>query len=393
MRILLVHNQYQLLGGEDIIFDTEASLLESYGHKVIRYTTHNDRIKEINSLALAQITIWNHQVYDEIRTLIQKEKPQVAHFHNTFPLISPSAYYAARKEGVPVVQTLHNFRLLCANGLFFRDGHICESCLTYKNPLPGIVHGCYRQSRTASAATALMVKFHAVLGTWSKAVDIFIAYSNFAHQKFLEGGLPAQKIAFKTNFLYPAPEPSTGTGGYALFVGRLAPEKGTQTLLKAWEHLGKTIPLKILGDGPLAPQVATAAERSPGVEWLGRKPMSEVYQMMGEAAFLIISSEWYETFGRVGIEALAKGTPLVVANIGALAELVEPRKNGLTYKPGDVEDLIAQVNWLIEHPQELKQMRQSAREDFEAKYTADDNYCRMMEIYQSTINNAISTIR
>ena len=357
MRILLVHNQYQQLGGEDTIFDTEADLLESYGHQVIRYTTHNDRIKEINPLTLAATTVWNHPVYNEIRTLIQREKPQVAHFHNTFPLISPAAYYAASQEGVPVVQTLHNFRLLCANGLFFRDGHVCESCLTNKNPLPGIIHGCYRESRTASAATAMMVKFHDLIGTWLKKVDVFIAYSNFAHQKFIEGGLPAKKIAFKTNFIYPAPEPGTGTGKYALFVGRLAPEKGTQTLLSAWEHLGKSIPLKILGDGPLAPQVAAAAERLPGVEWLGRRPISEVYELMGEAAFLIISSEWYETFGRVGIEALAKGTPLVVANIGALAELVVPQQNGLTYKPGDTEDLVSQVEWLLNHPQELQQMR------------------------------------
>ncbi len=220
MRILLVHNQYQQLGGEDTIFETEAGLLESYGHRVIRYTVHNNSISKMNPISLARASFWNNRVYDELKTLIQKEKPEVAHFHNTFPLISPAAYYAARKEGVPVVQTLHNFRLMCANGLFFRDGHVCESCLTYKNPLPGIVRSCYRQSRIASAAAVSTIKFHAILGTWLKAIDVFIAYSNFAHKKFIQGGLPAQKIAFKTNFLYPAPEPGMGDGNYALFVGR-----------------------------------------------------------------------------------------------------------------------------------------------------------------------------
>lgn len=381
MRILLIHNYYQQLGGEDIIFETEASLLESYGHQVIRYTTHNNRIKEMNPLALAKVTLWNNQSYDHLRQLIRREKIQVAHFHNIFPLISPAAYYAVHHEGIPVVQTLHNFRLLCANGLFFRNGHVCEDCLTKKTPLPGIVHGCYRQSRTASTASVMMVKLHSLLGTWSKIVDVFIAYSHFAHKKFIEGGLPAQKIHFKTNFLYPAPNPGTGTGNYALFVGRLAPEKGTQTMLSAWQKLGGKIPLKILGDGPLAPQVVAAAERHPGIEWLGRKPLSEVYQLMGEAAFLIISSEWYETFGRVGIEALAKGTPLVVANIGALAELVIPKQNGLTFRPGDTDDLVTQVQWLLDHPQKLQQMRQFARADFEAKYTAADNYQRLREIY------------
>ena len=381
MRILLIHNYYQQLGGEDIIFETEASLLESYGHQVIRYTTHNNRIKEMNPLALAKVTLWNKQAYDQLRQLIRREKIQVAHFHNTFPLISPAAYYAVHHEGIPVVQTLHNFRLLCANGLFFRNGHVCEDCLTKNTPLPGIVHSCYRQSRTASTASVMMVKLHSLLGTWSKIVDVFIAYSNFAHKKFIEGGLPAQKIHFKTNFLYPAPNPGTGTGNYALFVGRLAPEKGTQTMLSAWQKLAGKIPLKILGDGPLAPQVVAAAEKDPRIEWLGRKPLSEVYQLMGEAAFLIISSEWYETFGRVGIEALAKGTPLIVANIGALAELVVPKQNGLTFRPGDADNLVAQVQWLLDHPQKLQQMRQFARADFEAKYTAADNYQRLREIY------------
>lgn len=386
METLLVHNRYQQLGGEDTIFETEAKLLESYGHQVIQHTIHNDRINNMSSLALAKATFWNSQIYQELRTLIKQEKPQIAHFHNTFPLISPAAYYAAKDEGVPIVQTLHNFRLLCANGLFFRDGQVCESCLSKKNPLPGIIRGCYRQNRTATAATAMMVKFHQLIGTWSKTVDTFIAYSNFAHKKFIEGGLPADKIAFKTNFLYPVPEVGSGKGGYALFVGRLSPEKGTKTLLSAWQKLGHQIPLKILGDGPLGSEVAAAAEQTPGVEWLGRKPLTEVYQIMGEASFLIIASEWYETFGRVGIEALAKGTPLVVSNIGALAELVIPYQNGLTFTPGDADDLVTKVQWLLDHPQELQQMRQLARKDFEVKYTADENYRRLMEIYQSTIS-------
>jgi glycosyltransferase involved in cell wall biosynthesis len=296
-------------------------------------------------------------------------------------LISPAAYYAAKDEGVPVVQTLHNFRLLCVNGLFFRDGQVCETCLTKKTPLPGIIHRCYRESAVASAATAMMVKFHDLLGTWLHTVDIFIVYSQFAHKKFIEGGLPKEKIAFKTNFLYPVPEPGTGSGHYALFVGRLSPEKGTTTLLNAWQQLGHKIPLKIVGNGPLAPEVNAAAENIPGIEWLGPKPLSEVYELMGEAAFLIVSSEWYETFGRVGIEALAKGTPLVVSNIGALAELVIPQQNGLTFEPGNANDLATQIDWLMTHPQQLKQMRAFARADFEAKYGAVDNYARLREIY------------
>ena len=385
MQVLLIHNQYQQLGGEDTIFATEADLLESYGHQVHRYLLNNHQLQEMNSLAITKATLWNSKVYQELRALIRQTKSQVAHFHNTFPLISPAAYYAAKAEGIPVIQTLHNFRLLCANGLFFRNGQICEDCLHNKSPLPGIIHACYRNNRIATIAASSTVKFHSLLGTWSKAVDIFITYSDFAHQMFIQGGLPKEKIAFKTNFLYPAPEIGMGDGGYALFVGRLAPEKGTGTLLTAWQKLQNQIPLKIVGDGPLADLVATEAAKLNGVEWLGRKPLEEIYQLMGKAKFLIIPSEWYETFGRVGIEALAKGTPLIVTKVGALAELVKHQYNGLHFRLGDPEDLVTQVQWLLNHPLELSQMRHNARREFEANYTAADNYQRLMEIYRLAI--------
>lgn len=381
MRILAVHNHYQQLGGEDTIFATEADLLESYGHDVYRYTVHNNQIESFKAISLTKATLWNDNTYRELRAILQKERPQVAHFHNTFPLISPSAYYAAKDEGIPVVQTLHNYRLLCPNGLFFRNGKVCEDCMGQLLPLPGIIHGCYRGSRVASAAVASMVKFHDMKGTWTNAVDIFIAYSQFALQKFIEGGLPKEKFQFKTNFLHPAPSPGKGSGGYALFVGRLAPEKGLGTVLEAWETLGAKIPLKIAGDGPLAPMVKAATERGPGVEWLGRRPLAEIYELMGEASFLVFSSEWYETFGRVAIEAFAKGTPVVAANIGAIAELVTPMHTGLRFQPGDSASLIEQVEWALSHPDDMQQMRQNVRVEFETKYTAASNYKRLMEIY------------
>ncbi|NBD32738.1 MAG: glycosyltransferase [Cyanobacteria bacterium] len=387
MKVLLIHNQYQQLGGEDTIFTTEANLLESYGHPVYRYLLNNHKLQKMNSLAITKATLWNSQVYQELRTLIRQNKPQVAHFHNTFPLISPAAYYAAQAEGIPVIQTLHNFRLLCANGLFFRDGRICEDCLHYHNPLPGMLHACYRNNRIATTAATLMVKFHSLLNTWSKAIDYFIIYSKFAQEKFIKSGLPEEKIAFKTNFLYPAPEIGTGDGDYALFVGRLAPEKGTNTLLQAWKKLQGKIPLKIVGDGPLANQIATEAANLNGVEWLKRQPLEEIYQLMGKAKCVIIPSEWYETFGRVGIEALAKGTPLIVTKIGALAELVQHKYNGLHFRLADPEDLATQVQWLLDHPLELNEMRHNARCEFEAKYTATANYQRLMEIYQWAIAN------
>lgn len=380
MRVLAVHNHYQQLGGEDTIFSTEANLLESYGHHVHRYTIQNNQIDTMGALALAKTTFWNSAVYHELRSIIHTERPQVAHFHNTFPLISPSAYYAAKDEGVAVVQTLHNYRLLCPNGLFFREGQICEDCMGKPFPFPGVVHGCYRNNRIASAAVASMVKFHELKGTWINAVDVFIAYSHFALQKFIEGGLPQDKFQFKTNFLYPAPKVGSGSGGYALFVGRLSPEKGLQTVLEAWKTLGAKIPLKIAGDGPLAPLVKAATERGK-VEWLGRIPLSEIYDLMGEALFLVFSSEWYETFGRVAIESFAKGTPVIAANIGAIAELVTPLHTGLHFQPGNQVNLIDQVEWALSNPEAMQQMRKNVRTEFEEKYTAPSNHDRLMEIY------------
>jgi len=387
MRILAVHNYYQQPGGEEQIFNTEATLLESYGHEVIRYTLNNDQIPEMNAIALAKNTLWNSTVYQELRSLIRQEKPQVAHFHNTFPLVSPAAYYAARDEGVAVVQTLHNYRLLCPNALFFREGRVCEDCLGKSIPMPGVMHGCYRGSRSASAVVAATMSLHSFLGTWQRAVDVFIVYSQFAMNKFIQGGLPPEKVMFKTNFLYPAPDIGEGNGGYALFVGRLSVEKGLGVMLDAWRQLRGKIPLKIMGDGPMSGLVTAAMQEMPEIEWLGRRSLEEVYEVVGKAAFLVFPSEWYETFGRVAIEAFARGTPVVASRIGAIAELVDHERTGMLFHPSDSADLATQVEWLLSHPQELSQMRQEARSQFEAKYTAADNCKRLMEIYQTAISN------
>ena len=385
MRILTVHNNYQQPGGEEQIFATETALLESYGHEILRYTLDNDRIAATNPLLLAKNTLWNSTVYRELRSLIRAKQPQVAHFHNTFPLISPAAYYAARDEGVAVIQTLHNYRLLCPNALFFRAGRVCEDCLG-KVPLPGVIHGCYRGSHSASAMVAATVSIHSLLGTWTNVVDAFIVYSQFAMHKFIEGGLPAEKLAFKTNFLHPVPAPGEGKGGYAVFVGRLSIEKGLGVMLDAWRQLGGKIPLKILGDGPMAGLVTEAIREMPEIEWLGRRPLEEVYEIVGDAAFLVFPSEWYETFGRVAIEAFAKGTPVVASNIGAIAELVDHQHNGLLFRPSSPTDLANQIEWLLAHPQALAQMRLTARAEFDAKYTASDNCQRLIEIYQTALN-------
>jgi glycosyltransferase involved in cell wall biosynthesis len=385
MKILAVHNRYQRPGGEDQVFVDETALLEARDHRVLRYEVHNDQVEQVNRLTLAKDTVWNTSVYRELGALIRLERPDVVHFHNTLPLVSPAGYYAARAEGVPVIQTLHNYRLLCPVALFFRDGRVCEDCMGKAVPWPGVVHKCYRGSRAASGVIATMLTVHRALRTWTEMVDVYVALTEFAKSKFIEGGLPAGKIVVKPNFVAPDPGRGQGGGGYALFVGRLAPEKGTGTMLAAWDRLGTRIPLKIVGDGPLKDRVLGAAARQSNVEWLGHRPVADVHALMGKADMLIFPSQWYETFGRVVAEAFAAGTPVIAANIGAVAELVEHGRTGLKFRPGDPEDLVTQVEWALSHPAELRRMREEVRAEFEAKYTAESNYRTLMEIYEAAL--------
>ncbi len=386
MKILIVHNFYQQAGGEDQCVAAEVAMLKAYGHDVIQYCVHNDAIHTMGRIQLALRTVWSRPAHDEIRELIREHRPQVAHFNNTFPLISPAAYYAAREEKVAVVQTLHNFRLLCPNALFFRNGQVCEDCLGRAIPWPGIVHKCYRGSRVASTGVATMLAAHRALGTWRKAVDVYVALTAFSRGKFVAGGLPADKLLVKANFVYPDPGPGAGTGNYGVFVGRLSAEKGVETLLKAWQSLGERVPLKIVGDGPLAETVRAAAAQGAAVEWLGSKPLAEVYPLIGAATFLVLPSQCYENFPRVLIEAFAKGTPVIASRLGAMAEVVDHGRTGLHFEPGDALDLATKVRSLMDDPLQQSRMRRAAREEYEGKYTAESNYRTLMGIYAQALS-------
>jgi glycosyltransferase involved in cell wall biosynthesis len=386
--MLLVHNCYQQPGGEDMVFASEASLLAAHGHAVQQLVVDNDAIapqrSALDSARLAGATVWSRQGYTAVRNAIRTFHPDLVHFHNTFPLISPAGYYAARAERIPVIQTLHNFRLLCANGLFYRDGHLCEDCLGKPVPLPGIVHACYRDSRAASGAAVTMQTVHRALGSWTRMVDRYIALGEFARQKFIEGGLPAHKLVIKPNFVPDSPI-GDGRGGYALFVGRLSAEKGIQTLLRAWERLGGTIPLKIAGDGPLAGDVADALRRVPGIEWLGRLSPTAVTTAMQDAALLVFPSEWYEGLPRTILESFAIGTPVVAANLGAMREIIRDGETGRHFQRGDPADLARVVAGAFAHPEQLARMRARVRAEFESRYTAEENYHQLMEIYSHAL--------
>jgi glycosyltransferase involved in cell wall biosynthesis len=382
MKVLLCHTYYTQRGGEDCCFEEERDLLRAHGHEVIEFVRYNDALCGANPLRAAITTLWNHPIAREVRSVILRERPAVVHCTNTFPLLSPAVCYAANRAGAPVVQALHNYRWLCAGAYLVRDGAPCEDCVTGLFPWSAIRHRCYRNSAAASAVVAAMQVLHRRLGRWVSKVDAFYTLTEFAKQRFVEGGFPSHRIHVKANSVNPDPGPGLGDGKYIAFVGRLSPEKGVATALAAWRQ-DKSLPrLKVVGDGPLATQVREAAAIDPRIEWLGRLPMADVHRVIGAASALLMPSVWYETFGRTIAEAYASGTPVIASNLGAIAELVVQGETGWLFTPGNPLDLAAKVQaWAAASPAEAIAMRMRARREYEHRFTPAINYERLIEIY------------
>jgi glycosyltransferase involved in cell wall biosynthesis len=389
MNVLTVHNFYQQPGGEDQVFADESRLLRDRGHDVKQFTVHNDAVDGMGRLELARRTIWNRAAYDDLRAAVASYRADVVHFHNTLPLISPAGYRAAHDAGAAVVQTLHNYRLLCPTATFYRDGGACEDCLGKFVPWPGVLHKCYRENRAASAVIATMLTVHRALRTYRDEIDVFIALTEFARRKFVEGGLPAEKIVVKPNFVDPDPGVGTGGGGFALFVGRLTEEKGILTLLQAWETLRGSVPLTILGDGPLRPRVEQAASSgTSGIAYLGRRPLEKVSATMGESDLLIFPSTWYEGMPRTIVESFAKGTPVIASDLGSMTELVADGRTGFLFPPGDAAALAERVRRAVGAGADAglrREMRRQARGAYERLYTAERNYEMLIAAYEAAL--------
>jgi glycosyltransferase involved in cell wall biosynthesis len=392
LKILILHNSYKQPGGEDGTVQRESMILRAGGHCVVTYFRHNRDINEdslFSKIETGSKAIWARDSYREITALLASEKPDLAHFHNTFHLISQSAYYACRDANVPVVQTLHNYRLFCAPGIFYRDGGICEECLEH-SLFSSVLHGCYRESRAQTVAVALSLAVQQKLQTWTRIVDCYIAPTNFVRRKFVAAGLPPDKVLVKPNFVDPDPGERRGVGEYVIFVGRLTAEKGLRTLISAWALLERRIPLIIVGDGPLRSELEQEAVKKGmrNVAFTGALPNAETLALTKGAKFLIFSSEWYETFGTTIVEAFACGVPVVCSKLGAMQELVEHGRTGLHFTPGDPEDLGAKVNWAWNHPAEVEEMSLAARREYEEKYTPSQNYRMLMTAYEFALHGA-----
>lgn len=397
----------------------ELELLREHGHEVITYYQTNDSIQGLWRLGVSGLkTLWNWRTYSEFRALLRKEKPDVVHSHNTFPLISPAIHWACAKEGVPVVQTLHNFRLLCIGAFFYREGAesggdcsqgaVCELCLDRAFKWPGIRYSCYRGSKAASVVATSALFLHRMLGTWTEKVTAYIALTEFQRLKMVEGGFPAEKISVKPNFLTgDLAERGAGAGegseestkSYALFVGRLSPEKGCDVLISAWKQYRERVAerglegehdteLLIVGDGPERQAIQDEAG-SPGthrITLLGRTPREKVLQLMSNARFMVLPSIWYEGFPMTIVESFCCGTPVVATDDGGMSEIIIEKENGLKFRMGDSAQLAESIEWAVGHPVEMDEMGVAARKDFEERYGEEKNYEVLMDVYRRAVS-------
>jgi glycosyltransferase involved in cell wall biosynthesis len=381
MKILVAHNRYQFAGGEDAVVGDETALLREHGHSVELLEEDNDSIQGLRGALLAAASItYSAGSRNRIRQRIGEFKPEILHIHNWFPRLSPSIILEAAAQGVPVIQTLHNYRMVCANALLFRNGAICTDCLGRPLPIGGALHGCYRGSRAGSAVVTAAYAFHRLFHTWEK-VDLFIAVSEFQRSLLLRGGMAAEKIVVKPNFVHdPGMEPRGEREDFALYAGRLFEEKGIRTLLAAWKTGKIPLRLRIYGDGPLAGEVISCAKENSLIEYRGRQPTETIYEEMARARFLVFPSESYETFGKTVIEAYSHGTPVLAADLGNLQELVEAGATGCRFQPGDADSLVTEA---LRFPRGdlYQQMSRRCRDTYAARYSAGSNYQALMEIY------------
>jgi glycosyltransferase involved in cell wall biosynthesis len=382
VKILIVHNRYQQKGGEDTVTAAEEWLLRSRGHEVELLQADNDHIQNAVTSGLAAVqSIYSFSGKRRMREALRGCRPDLVHVHNFFPTLSPSIFSACSEADVPVVHTLHNYRIQCAANSLYRAGQVCEQCVLSRSFLPGVRHACYRSSHIGSAVVGLTMALHEQIGTWSSRISAYIALTEFAAKKLGRFRIPPEKIFVKPNFAIDRGV-AAGDGNYALFVGRLTEEKGVQTLIDADAAGGLCMDVVILGDGPMRSAVVQAAARTGSrLKVKGFVGQNDVLTWMKSAKVLLMSSRWYEGDPMVVIEAFSLGLPVISGNIGNTAAIVLREGAGLVYTSGYHHELSAALQRFADSPVAARQMRMSARNYYLATHTPERNYERLMEIY------------
>ena len=391
LAVLLLHNRYRQRGGEDVMFEAESELLERHGHRVTRLVVDSSTIPEAmtvrDQVGLAARTVWSRPAARAVRRAIRRFQPDVVHAHNTFPLLSPSVYAACADANVPIVHTLHNFRLVCPSATLFRDGRPCTDCVGRPVAWPGIVHACFQASRSRTAVVAAST----ALVRLRRGLDhvTFIAMNEFARDRFVEGGLPRSQIHIKPNFVEPDPGGRTNDNGTFLYVGRLSPEKGVARLLDAWSRLPPDVNLLVMGDGPLRHLVEDAAARQPNVSYHGPADRVTLLDAMRASRAVVVPSQSFDMAPITVLEAFGSGVPVVASRLGALEGMVGDHERGILFDPHDPDSLADRVRSLHDSPTLALELGRRARAAYLEQYRGEENYATLVGIYRAAIDREV----
>lgn len=378
MKILIVHNTYQVRGGEDSVLASEHALLLAKGNDVRLYSVNNDSVGSlIGKVITAAGTIFSISQYVKFRRRLKVEKPDVVHVHNYFPILSPAIFYACKHVGIPVVHTLHNYRAICPTALLMYGGSVVEKSIAGSSwwAVPKKV---YRGSRLGTLVLTIMIEVHKKIGTWQHSVDRFITLTEFQKNKYMAAGWPGHKLAVKPNFVADVSKDTLAPcEGSAIFIGRLSGEKGIFILNEAWKNIN--FPLLIIGDGE---------ELYCNSKWItlaGKKDKKYVLGAINSSRFVVVPSVCYEGFPLAVVESFSCGKPVLCSRLGSMEEIVKDGETGLHFNPGNPQDLAIKAQWLIDNPEECLRMGRNAREEYLKKYAAEKNYEMLMDIYQQAI--------
>ncbi len=386
MKIIQIHNYYSTPGGECRVVEAEAELLSQHGHDVVPFSRDSQHIGDMplpNKVMTYLRIPYNKKIYRELIPFIKYHQPDIAHVHNVFPMLSPSVYVALKQCGLPVVQTLHNFRFLCPNGKFFVNRRICENCQS-KGFFSAVIKGCVRDNRLTSALYAAAIAHAWKSGNLPNNIDQYIALNRFVAEKMIDSGIPKRKMSICGNFIASESPSIADKKSYILYIGRLSPEKGIFTLLQAVSSL-KGVTLKIAGTGPDEKylQQHTHTQHGSHVEFIGHVSGQNKQRLIAEAICTIIPSECYENFPMTALESLSLGTPVIASSIGGLPDIIQPGLTGLLFEPGNHEQLAKCIQTLIDTPNKSTVMAKQAITLTASKFSPEKHYQQLMKIYQA----------
>jgi glycosyltransferase involved in cell wall biosynthesis len=392
MKVVLIHNRTRsaMPGGENRVVDQEYAALVEQGHEVIRFERDSDEIERLPAVKKAVVpakVIWIRQAHRDLTATLRRHSPDVVHVHNTFPLLSAAVLYACRDAKTPLVATIHNYKLACASGDFFRDGSVCCDCAT-RLPLPALLHGCYRGSRVATAPVALAIGMHRP--AWKSLVSAYVFISAMQRDLLRSLRLPQERVFVRHNLIprremRPVPREPT-----VVYAGRFDEVKGLRVLMAAWDQYRRLSPvpglrLIVAGSGPLEQEVTRWAASRPSVELLGQVPAERCAELMSRARAVIIPSIWAEPFGLVVVEAMAMGAPPIAAAHGSFVELITPDVDGVLGAPGDPAALARVIAEVDEQPGKYEIYGRQARESYEQRFNPENSIKRLLEIYRYAI--------